>query len=398
VTATGAARIRWALPPVLAWLASTLISWAIAAASDVAYWTTAGRWRWDSEHYLSISRSGYEMFWCRDRYENFPDVLCGNVAWFPGYPVLLRPLTWTGLSYDAAGVVVSELALLGMFLALWALLGARLTWATGLTMAIGTVFLGGVYFHAIFPVSLLALALTLSVLAVSRGWWWLAALSGFVATAAHPVGAIVLGMLALSWLFAWKDDDRTLSRKIGPSAKAAGATAVAGLGLLWVRWLMWRATGRWDAYDAIQESSYGQGGIRNPFSSARDFYDMPFADYYAKDRDLSWLPDHSLWAHQSQLWINLAFVFVVLTATAYRRVRGCPLEPVEWAAVLLTGAAFVVPFLAGATMSWYRTHAVLFVALVLVARLPRWLQVVLLLVCGVQYALLASMFFAGVLV
>lgn len=385
--------MRWALPPVLAWLASTLITWAVAAASDVAYWTTAGRWRWDSEHYLSISRSGYEMFWCRDRYDNFPDVLCGNVAWFPGYPVLLRPLTWTGLSYDAAGVVVSELALLGLFVALWALLGARLTWAAGLTLALGTVFLGGVYFHAIFPVSLLALALVLSVLGVVRGWWWLAALGGFVATAAHPVGAIVLGMLALSWLFAWKDDDRTLR-----IAKAAGATAVAGLGLLWVRWLMWRATSRWDAYDAIQESSYGQGGLNNPFTSARDFYDMPFADFYARDREFSWLPDHSLWAHQTQLWVNTGFVVVVLGFTLVRLLRERRLEPVEWAAALLTGAAYLVPFLAGATMSWYRAHALLVVALVLVVRLPRWVQVVLLAVCAVQYARLGSMFFAGVLV
>ncbi len=385
--------MRWALPPVLAWLASTLITWAVAAASGVAYWTTAGRWRWDSEHYLSIASSGYEMFRCRDRYDNFPDVLCGNVAWFPGYPLLLRPLTWTGMSYDAAGVLVSELAFLGVFFALWALLGARLTVANGLTLALGSVFLGGVYFHAVFPVSLLALALLLCVLGVARGWWWLAALSGLAATTAHPVGAIVLGMLALSWLFAWKDDDRILR-----IAKAAGATAIAASGLLAVRWLMWRATGRWDAYDAIQESSYGQGGLRNPFASAREFSAMPFADFYGRDRELSWLVEHSLAAHQAQLWVNAAFVFVVLTATAYRRFRGWPLEPVEWAAVLLTGAAFVAPFLAGATMSWYRTHAVLIVGLVLVARLPRWLQVVLLVVCGVQYARLASMFFAGVLV
>lgn len=391
--ATTTARSRRLLPPVVAWLASTVVTWAAAAAAGTSYWSTGSRWRWDSEHYLSISRSGYEMFRCRARYDYFPDVLCGNVAWFPGYPVLLRPLTWLGLSADAAGVVVSELALLGMFVVLWILLGARLTWATGLTLAIGAVFLGGVYFHAIFPVSLVALALLTCTLGVTRGWWWLAALSGFVAAAAHPVGAVAVGMLALSWLFGWRDDTRKVR-----VVKAAGATAVAGLGLLWARWLMWRATGRWDAYDAIQESSYSQGGLRNPFTAGRDFYAMPFADYFGNRGDPTWLVDHSLAAHQAQLWINLAFVFVVLSAAAYRHVRACRLEPVEWAAVLLTGAAFAVPFLAGATMSWYRAHALMFVALVLVARLPRWLQVTMLLVCGIQYARLAAMFFSGVLV
>lgn len=385
--------MRWALPPALAWVASTLITWAVAAASGVSYWTAAGRWRWDSEHYLSIARGGYEMFRCRDRYPDFPDVLCGNVAWYPGYPVLLRPLTWLGLSYETAGVVLSELALLAAFVVLWTLLGARTTWSTGITLALAAVFPGGVYFHAIFPMSLLVLALLLCVLAVARGWWWPAALSGFVATAAHPVGAVVLGMLALSWLFAWERDPRTLR-----IAKAVGATATAGLGLLWVRWLMWRPTGRWDAYDAIQSSSYSQGGIRNPLASAHDFWVMPFADYFGRDRDRTWLVEHSLRAHQAQLWLNAAVVTAVLLATLVRLVRDRRLDPAEWAAVLLTGAVFAVPFLAGATMSWYRAHAALLVALLLVPRLPRWLQVLLLVGCGLQYLRLASMFFAGILV
>ncbi len=387
------ARARWALPPLVAWFAASAITWAVAAASEVSYWSTAGRWRWDSEHYLSIAESGYELFWCRERYDHFPDVLCGNVAWFPAYPVLLRPLTWLGLSYEAAGVVVGELALLGLFVVLWALLGARLTWGSGLTLAIGTVVGGGIYFHAIFPVSLVGLALALCVLAVTRGWWWLAAVSGFVATSAHPVGAVVLGMLALSWFFGWQGDSWRWR-----VAKAAGATAVAASGLLWVRWLMWRATGRWDAYAAIQESSYSQGGVRNPVTAAQDFVTMPFADLYARGRELAWLPDHSLDAHQAQLVVNTAFAAVVLGFTLARLIRDRRLEPAEWAATLLTGAVFVVPFLAGATMSWYRAHALLVVGLVLAARLPRSVQVVLLVVCTVQYARLSSMFFAGVLV
>lgn len=393
-TTAGSARalLAW-LPPVLAWVVSSLLTWAVAAASGVSYWSAGGRWRWDSEHYLSISRSGYELFWCRDRYQNFPDVLCGNVAWFPGYPVLLRPLTWLGLSPETAGVVVTEAALLGMFVVLWALLGARTTAATVLTLAVGTVFLGGVYFHAVFPVSVLVLALLLSVLALSRDRWWLAGLAGLVATTAHPVGAIVLGMLALSWAFAWREDP--WPRRV---AKAVGATALAASGLVLVRWMMWRATGRWDAYAAIQESSYGQGGLRNPFAAAGDFYAMPFAEYFGKDQDPTWLVEQSTAAHQPQLWINLAFVLIIAGATLHQLIRERRLEPAAWAAALLTGAAFVVPFLAGATMSWYRAHAVLFVALLLLARLPRWVQVLVLVVSGLQYALLSSMFFAGILV
>lgn len=49
-------------------------------------------------------------------------------------------------------------------------------------------------------------------------------------------------------------------------------------------------------------------------------------------------------------------------------------------------------------MSWYRVHAQMFVGLLLVRRTPVWVQVPLLAACAAQYALLAAMFFAGVLV
>lgn len=49
-------------------------------------------------------------------------------------------------------------------------------------------------------------------------------------------------------------------------------------------------------------------------------------------------------------------------------------------------------------MSWYRNHAQMFVGLILVRRMFRWVQVPLLACCAVQYALLGAMFFSGVLV
>ncbi|MFE6840724.1 hypothetical protein ACFVFI_38640, partial [Streptomyces sp. NPDC057705] len=79
-------------------------------------------------------------------------------------------------------------------------------------------------------------------------------------------------------------------------------------------------------------------------------------------------------------------------------VRNHRLDVAEWAALVLTAAIFLVPFLAGAEMSWYRNHAQMFVGLVLVRRMSRWVQVPLLACCAVQYALLGAMFFSGVLV
>jgi hypothetical protein len=381
-----------ALPPLTAWLAANLLTWAVAAASGVSWWSTSSRRRWDSEHYLSIAKTGYEMFRCRDRYDNFPDVVCGNVAWFPAYPMTIRAVSALGLSPEVAAVVVSELALLAMFGVLWWLLGARLTTASGLTLAAGAVFPGAIYFHAIFPVTLLTLGLLVCLVGIRTERWWLAGIAGFVAAGSHPVGVTVVGMLVLSALFAWRSSPWS-----GRLARGLGAAAVSASAVAWVHWLMWRATGHWDAYETINRVSYGQHGVRNPVTELHRAYDFPFRDLY-EPATHTWLVRHSLSAHQTQLWLNVIVLGAVILAAAYRAVRDRGLEPVEWAAFLLTGAIALMPFIAGAVNSWYRNHSMTFVALVLVHRLPRWLQVLVVLACGVQYVLLSSMFFSGILV
>ncbi|MGP3690121.1 hypothetical protein ACTVZO_36410 [Streptomyces sp. IBSNAI002] len=392
-------RCHGLLPPVVAWLVANLVSWLVARlsvagdGSRVAYWSTDSRHRWDSGHYLSIAQSGYEMFWCRDRYPDFRDVMCGNVAWFPGYPMSVRAVSATGLSYDLAAVVLAEASLLGMFAVLWWLLGARLSWATGLTLAIGTVFPGGIYLHAMFPIATGTLALLVCVAGVKRGSCAVAAAGGFVAVACHPVGAVAVGMLLLSAFFAWRRDAWPVR-----FLKAGLSAAIAGCGVLWAKWLMWQATGRWDAYEVLQESSYRQGGLHEPFGEMRNAYDFPFSHWYTPQGRLPWLVEHSLAAHRPQLWLNTAFVLLVVATAAVRLVRERGLGVEEWAALVLTPAIFLAPFLAGAEMSWYRNHAQMFVGLLLVRRMSRWVQVPLLVLCAIQYFFLGAMFFAGVLV
>lgn len=387
------------LPPAVAWLFANLVTWLVAKASSagdgskVAYWSTAGRHRWDSGHYLSIAETGYEMFWCRERYPNFRDVMCGNVAWFPGYPMSVRAVSATGLSYEISAVVVTEVSLFGMFAVLWWLLGARLTWATGLTLAIGTVFPGGIYLHAMFPIATGTLALLVCIVGVKRNSWAVAGAAGFVAAACYPVGTAAAGMLLLSAFFAWQRDRWPVR-----FAKAGLSAVLAGFGVLWAKWLMWQATGRWNAYEILQKSSYQQGDLRQPFDEIRKSYEFPFGDWYRPKGQLTWLVEHSIAAHKTQLWVNIAFVLLILTTVAIRLLRSHRLDVEEWAAFILTMAIFFVPFFAGAQISWYRNHAQMFVGLILVRRMPRWVQVPLFALCAIQYVFLSAMFFAGVLV
>ncbi|WP_328929681.1 hypothetical protein OG429_37295 [Streptomyces sp. NBC_00190] len=153
-----------------------------------------------------------------------------------------------------------------------------------------------------------------------------------------------------------------------------------------------------NAYETIQESSYRQGGLRQPFEEMRMAYGFPFSDWYRPKGHLRWLVEHSLAAHRTQLWLNLAFMLLVLATAAAQLIRNRRLDVAEWAALILTVEIFWLPFFAGAEMSWYRNHAHMFVGLVLVRSMSRWIQVPLLAFCAIQYVLLGAMFFAGVLV
>ncbi|MEV6682256.1 hypothetical protein AB0N09_36150 [Streptomyces erythrochromogenes] len=108
--------------------------------------------------------------------------------------------------------------------------------------------------------------------------------------------------------------------------------------------------------------------------------------------------EHAQAAHHTQLWLNVLFVLLVVVTAVVQLVRHRRLEVEQWAALILTVGVFLIPFLAGAQMSWYRNHAQMFIGLLLVPRMPRWGQAVLLALCAVQYALLGAMFFSGVLV
>ena len=64
---------------------------------------------WDIGHYLSISETGYEVLPCTDASGKITGGICGNVGWYPGWPLIVkavRPLlggssqlAFTGLAH-----------------------------------------------------------------------------------------------------------------------------------------------------------------------------------------------------------------------------------------------------------------------------------------------------------
>src|SRR5215211_5430283 len=164
------------LPPVLAFLAGNLFYGLAAAAlaPGASYLQPVLHARWDSWNYANIARVGYLLQPCNPATSPFSAAdWCGTAGWFPLYPLGMRGLHLLGLSWPAAGWLLSELCTFGSLLLIWMLLGARLTAANLWCLALAVVFPGSIYYHAVFPISLVTFAtlvLTYGSSWVVRSW------------------------------------------------------------------------------------------------------------------------------------------------------------------------------------------------------------------------------------
>jgi hypothetical protein len=383
--------MRARIVPLISYLISNLVMWLAAALTGLSYWNPLDRWRWDAKLYLSIAADGYESYRCHTRFPELPDVWCGNTAWFPGYPTVIRAVASLGLPYDFAAILVSEAFFLGSLFILWKLFDQQLTWQSGAAMAAAAVFPGAIYFHAIFGTSMCLFGLLLTVYAVRKQSWTLAALGSFLAFSTHMVGVIGVIALGLSVAFGWRSfawPQRIL--------RVGGATAIGALALPWTLWKIHAETGSWTIYWEHQRDAFNTGGLYNPITEIGGFWAADFAGMHPPTIHNNWLVDNSIWAHQSQLVINLAFLLLVVV-TAIIRLRKHDLSAWEGVALLIAMGSVGMPLVAGAWTAWYRHNAMMLVALPLL-RLPKWGWVTMIAIFAAQAILLAAMWFGGSLI
>ena len=186
--------IAWTLfriivPPVAAFaLARMRISrspvYAGADPSDPHSWA-----RSDSAHYYGIANHGYELFSCARMPGYDPNLQCGNAAWLPGYPLLIRALIGLSLDQDIAGTVISATFALGTLVVLWNFfLEAEVSIAALLTLLLAAFFPGHVYYHAVFPISVCSFFLVSGLAAYTKRQFALAGLAGACAAFTYSSG------------------------------------------------------------------------------------------------------------------------------------------------------------------------------------------------------------------
>src|SRR5256714_3121558 len=135
--------------------------------------------RWDSGHFVEIATKGYDAPY--------------RTAFFPLFPLLERALAFLTHDPFAAGLIIANLAGLGMLTVLYRLVAgdfdAGLAYRTVLYFS---VFPTAFFFAAAYNESLFLCLALLSFYYMRRGNWWLAGLFGFLASLTRSVGLFLL--------------------------------------------------------------------------------------------------------------------------------------------------------------------------------------------------------------
>ncbi|MBS3913782.1 MAG: hypothetical protein KG003_04740 [Bacteroidetes bacterium] len=211
-------------------------------------------YRWDSGLYLKIAEHGHELFHCgpEQGYVAGASEWCGTAGWAPLYPFLIRFIHWiTGSDLQHIGVNISALFLLG-YLFVSAQIMELKNWKIHgwIMMALVAFCPGNIYFHAIYPISMVLFFLGIFYWMLQKNKYLFAGIAAFFAILTYSIGFFILPVLVLYFLLLLykKSPDIIpfLTRTIIP----------AGLGLVALFAYDQYATGHWNAMFLIQ-GKYG---------------------------------------------------------------------------------------------------------------------------------------------
>jgi hypothetical protein len=356
-----------------------LAALVVTAAGQLVMRAAAGRegedpgrnatWvHWDSYRYITIARDGY--VWVP------ADPPSSNTGWFPGYPVLVRVVSD---ALDVRPALAGRVVALAFTLALLALMWAELLPPAPpprrlLALLVAGFFPGWVYWHAVFPLSMVIFFCLVSLALGARRHYLGAGICGALAAFTYPIGAVVV--LPLAVLVA---RDERLSRRNRVCALLAGPL-LAGLGLAAVFAVMQATVGRWDAYLRYQ-ALFGHG-LHNPLTV--------FVD---RLRPLLGQP------LSPELLVGLqAALTVLLLVLAAVLVLRAPSRPIDVALLSMGATLWLLVHAAGPSLSVYRPAGGLVCLVPILARLGlRTLATLLLALVVLGYGI-STLFFRNVLV
>jgi hypothetical protein len=388
----GPAGRRWAanaLPPLIAFICGWLLIASQVPHGLSEVFNPATFSRWDTAWYLRIASHGYRMrlhcwHW---RYTSRPGVhICASVTWFPGYPLLMRAVSVTGISLGQAGLIIAWVFWYLTLLMIW-LLSAPTPdrpagrWAATtrwLCLLIAAFFPGQIWFAALYPISRAAFGMLAccywSARAPNR---WLAAIAGLIAGSAYLPTAAVIPGLALAAVV-------TKDRRV----RAAMCFAAAGIaaGVVAVLAYAQASVGRWDAYFYTERVEFGVR-VHDPLVTIAERFSS-FVPMLGSGPDRAIAEQGFLVA----LLLALALAGFALSARA-----GWQVQALDIVLVIAAVVGWLIPYVGGGKLAVYRDEGMTIVLVPLLRRLPPWVLAGPLLAAIWVADMMAPLFFNTVL-
>jgi hypothetical protein len=311
----------------------------------------------DSSIYLWIANLGYQIVRCPTgpTLPYPPNSWCGNSAWQPLYPWMIKVVSLTGLSPTVSAEILTQVFALGSFILIWQIVGdsrhARYV------MVLAAVFPGSLYLFTIYPISLVIfLSLVLFKLLDQRRYLW-AMVPAFLIPLGYSSAVAIVGVLGLWWLvFRRLRDWRQGILVVGSSV----AGYVLFLGVLKISDGTWRAEFR-------ESATYGIG-VHDPLSTL--FTLLTTNGFGPK----AFLQVNGTWITplQSLLVLCMIGLMTYVVCTRWRT-----LTTIDQLVACYGYVFWVVPLVSGLGVAAYRTNALLLPIVILLRYLPRPLIVAL---------------------
>lgn len=240
------------LLPTLMWLAFILLYLLLFNVGESKYYSLLRTLiQWDGQHYLSIARDGYKEFPC----DWNPRYICGNIGWFPFYPIVGRlinqPVGFLGADTRVAMIATSWLAFWLALLVMYRLVESKFGHKVALFSLLALLlFPSSFYFLTAFPYSVYLLLALLVFYLIEKGRYGFVPLcSGFLAVT-YPSG-VVIGLPILYTLISkWKELD---SKK---KLLLVAALFTIGLALFLYCCYYWWKFGDFFLYQRYQSQSF----------------------------------------------------------------------------------------------------------------------------------------------
>jgi hypothetical protein len=360
----------WRLgPPLIAFLFARVRLFQAAHYARIDGLTAQAYSRWDSAHYLSIARSGYEYFSCARLPGYNPAEHCGNAGWLPGFPLLLRALSALHIEPVLAGAIIAAMFALATLILLWnGFLGPQPTAAGLLTLVLAAFFPGHVYEHALFPISVCAFFQLLSLRLYLDSRFLAAGIAGAAAAFSYSSSIFLAGVLGLHLLLCF---ERPFWRRVGAGIASSGVVALGFVAFLVVLHFQ---VEHWNAYFLVQ-AKY-KFGVNPPWQ------------VFAKN------VHRAFFEAQATQTLFVAGLAITLLWGASRT----PRRAVDGLLAIFLLVYWLVPLTLGGQLSIYRAEAVLLPAVPLAAKLP--LPVLVVVTLGAVYiaSKMDVLFFSGALV